>query len=210
MIYFLQSDPNIPSSVTQLSETSIKLAEAAANFGALKLMFGVFITFIFIIMVYFIFQMMSYNKKVSDIHGTSKKVEGFFNNVNSKTIGKVQATALIRRTFLTFSQTMKYYILRFRLEKKGPRGAGGKEAMTTRIINLINYEVSELVSFLNSFEYEGRQVYEGMSSEDLQLLTDFIIEQSFIEQESFSVSGMDQATDILISGIKLTALKGLD
>lgn len=199
----------IPGAVAQLTESSIQLAEAAANFGALKLMFGVFISFIFILMLFFIYQMLTYNRKLADIHRSAAKIERYFEDDANKSIGKVQAVALIRRTFTDLSQTIKYHVLRTRLECKPEQEGSVKEHIKSRVTSLVNYETSELVSFLSGFDYNGVVLSEGFAAEDKQLILDFIVEQVFQPSATFTVSGMDQAADILINGVKLSVLKNL-
>ena len=42
MLYPLQTQgPNIDNAVTQVTQASVELAEAAANYGALKIIFGI-------------------------------------------------------------------------------------------------------------------------------------------------------------------------
>lgn len=195
------------ATVSQLTESSIQLAEAAANFGALKLMFGVFIVFIFIIMLFFVYQMMTYNKTLVDIHTSAKKIEDYFEDESNKSLGKPQANILIRRTFCSLSQTIKYIILRIRLESRVSDVAEYGEQITSRVDKIIKNEYTEAVSFLDTFDCDGVKLSEGFSPEDCKIISEFVVEQVKAPTEVFSISAMDQSADILLSGIKLSILR---
>lgn len=193
------------STVDQLTESSISLAEAAANFGALKVMFGVFLVFIFLVLIFFLYQMFTYNKKLSDVHESSKKMEKFLEEGNNRSVGTAEANVLVRRVFSSFSQTIKYNILRTRLENHLDR----KEVVSTKIYRFVTYEYAEMRSFLSNFVCEDHELSYLIADEDIQVIMDFMLEQVYQEKSVFSISTMDQTTDILISGIKLAALKKL-
>lgn len=193
------------SAVDQLSESTIKLAEAAANFGALKVIFGVFLVFMLIIMVAFFWQLFSTQRRVQDIHHTTKKVEKYIEEASSRTVGKEQASILIRRAFNSLSQTVKYYILRTRIENHIDQ----EEATASKIERIAKYEYSELSSYLANFGYGDVSLSEHVKIEDFKLISDFMMEQIYISPEVFTISGMDQATDILLNGLKLEALKNI-
>lgn len=191
------------STVNQLTESSIKLAEAAANFGALKVIFGVFLVFMLIMMIAFFWQLFSTQKKVNDIHISSTKVEKFLEDTDSRTVGKEQASIVIRRSFNSLAQSIKYAILRTRLENH----LGQKEYVTNKVTRLIKYEYAELSSFLANFECEGEELSGSLKVDDSQLIVDFMLEQIYTPKDIFAISTMDQATDILLNGLKIEALR---
>lgn len=195
------------ATISQLTESSIHLAEAAANFGALKLMFGVFIVFIFIVMLFFVYQMMTYNKTLVDIHTSARKIEDYFEDESNKSLGKPQANVLIRRTFNSLSQTIKYIILRTRLENKPSDLTEYGDQIVSRVDKVVKNEYTETVSFLETFDCDGIKLSEGFSVEDCKIISEFVVEQVKTPAEIFSISAMDQSTDILIGGIKLDVLR---
>lgn len=194
-------------SVEQLTESSIKLAEAAANFGALKLMFGVFIVFIFIMMLFYLYQLVTYNKKIGDIHQSSKKIESYFQEASDKTLGKSQANILVRRSFNSLSQSIKYIILRTRLENKFTDDEEGREVVRTKVTKTVENEYAELTSFLANFDCGDKKLSEILNNEDTQIIADFVVEQILIPRDRYVISNMDRETDILLNGIKLDVLK---
>lgn len=196
------------NSVGQLTESSIKLAEAAANFGALKLMFGVFIVFVLIMMLFYLYQMLAYNKKIGDIHISTKKVEKYFEESASRSLGKSQASIIIRRAFNSLAQNIKYTILRTRLENK--LDPANRDAIQVKISRLMGYEYSEFESFLANFDCEDRTLSEIMNPDDVQIIVEFMMEQIFLPKDTYTISNMDKETDVLLNGIKLELLKHLN
>ena len=193
----------LSSTVNQLTESSISLAEAAANFGALKVMFGVFLVFVLIMLLFFLYQMLSYNKKISDIHDSTKKLEKFLERTSNRSIGSVETNILLRRVFSSLAQTVKYTILRYRIENHLDQ----RESVSTKVHRFVNYEYAELRSFLSNFECDDRDLGSIVLEEDVNIVIEFMLEQIYLEKNIFSVASMDQSTDILLNGIKLKTLK---
>lgn len=203
--YFCQisTDKAIDRAADQITKASIDLAEATANYGALKVVFGIFMVFMIIIVILFIYQIFALSQKIGNIYTAAIKTQEYFEGVSDRTVGESQANVIIRRSMTTFSQTIKYYIIRMRLENH----LDDKEATKVRITRLIKNEYSELRSFLSQFLCNEQQLSDIVDDEDVDIIVDFIIEQVYFNNTEFSVSGMDQSTDILINGIKLTYLK---
>lgn len=197
---------NISQATGALSQASIELAEAAANFGALKVVFGIFLVFTLIIMLAFLWQSFSNTKKVNDIYATTLKVEKMVEQAESKSIGRPQANILIRRLFKSLAHIIKYYILRTRIEN---HISNNESAIRIKLTRMLENEYIELTSFLNDFEYGGKPLSTYLDGDDAQLIVDFMMEWVYKEQELFSVSQMDQSAEILVNGLKLTALKGV-
>lgn len=197
---------NISEATGALSQASIELAEAAANFGALKVVFGVFLVFTLIIMLAFLWQSFTNTKKVNDIYATTLKVEKIVEQTESKNIGRPQANILIRRLFKSLSHIIKYHILRTRIEN---HISGNEEQIRIKLTRMLENEYTELVSFLNDFEYNGKPLSTFLDGDDAQLIIDFMMEWVYKKEELFSISQMDQSADILVNGLKLTALRGI-
>lgn len=194
------------SAVGQLSKSSIELAEAAADFGVLKTIFGVFMVFILIMILMFVYQMFSMASKVNDIHESCKVVSGIALDTSNRTLGKPQASILIRRSFNQLAQSVKYTILRTRLENHLDQ----KDYIVSKVQRLMNHEYQELNSFLMNYVCEEKTLATHISAEDAKILSDFVLEQVYLEEEVFTISGMDQAADIILNGLKLEALKGIE
>lgn len=206
MGYLLQiQDTNIDNAVTQVTKASVELAEAAANYGALKIIFGIFMVFIIIVVVLFVYQIFSLTKKMDIIYTAAVKTQEYFEGASDRTIGKTQAQVLIRRGMNSLSNTIKYRILRIRLENH----IDDVELTKNKINRLVKNDFIEFSSYLSNFLCDDKQLSIIIDEQDIGVVGDFIIEQVYIPKDEFTVSGLDQSTDILVNGIKLNYLKSL-
>lgn len=205
---FLQSvtPSDITGAVDQLSKSSVELAEAAANFGALKVIFGVFMVFCIIIVLLFLYQTITVTKKVSIIQESTDKAAKMIEETSNRTLGKPQASILIRRSFNQLAQSVKYQVVRTRLENHLDQ----KDRVVSKIEKLMTHEYAELGSFLANFMCEDKCLSTYISVEDAKIISDFITEQVYLDDTVFTVSGMDQAAEILVSGLRMEALKGIE
>lgn len=205
-MYPLQTQgPNIDNAVTQVTQTSIELAEAAANYGALKIIFGIFMVFIIIVVVLFVYQIFSLTKKMDIIHNAAVRTQEYFDGASDRTIGRSQAQILIRRGMNSLSNTIKYRILRIRLENH----IDDVELTKNKINRVVKNDFIEFTSYLSNFLYDEKQLSVVVDEQDVDVIIDFITEQVYIPKDEFTVSGLDQSTDILVNGIKLSYLKNL-
>lgn len=206
MGYLLQiQDTSIDNAVTQVTKASVELAEAAANYGALKIIFGIFMVFIIIVVVLFVYQIFSLTKKMDIIHTAAVKTQEYFEGASDRTIGKTQAQILIRRGMNSLSNTIKYRILGIRLENH----IDDVELTKNKINRLVKNDFIEFSSYLSNFLCDDKQLSIIIDEQDIGVVVDFIIEQVYIPKDEFTVSGLDQSTDILVNGIKLNYLKSL-
>lgn len=208
MIQILQAagEVNLDNAVEQLSKSSVELAEAAANFGALKVIFGVFMTFTFVLTLAFLYQIFSTAKKVGDIHNSCQMVKKMTEDTANRTLGKPQASILIRRSFNQLSQSVKYTILRTRLENHLDQ----KEYVVNKVERFIDHEYQELNSFLTNYVCDEKTLATHISHEDAKIISDFVLEQVYLDESIFTIASMDQAADIILNGLKLEALKGIE
>lgn len=206
MLYPLQTqEPNIDNGVTQVTQASVELAEAAANYGALKIIFGIFMVFIIIVVVLFVYQIFSLTKKMDIIHNAAVRTQEYFDGASDRTIGRSQAQILIRRGMNSLSNTIKYRILRIRLENH----IDEVELTKNKINRVVKNDFIEFTSYLSNFLCDEKQLSVVVDEQDVDVIVDFITEQVYIPKDEFTVSGLDQSTDILVNGIKLSYLKNL-
>lgn len=206
MLYPLQTqEPNIYNAVTKVTQASVELAEAAANYGALKIIFGIFMVFIIIVVVLFVYQIFSLTKKMDIIHNAAVRTQEYFDGASDRTIGRSQAQILIRRGMNSLSNTIKYRILRIRLENH----IDEVELTKNKINRVVKNDFIEFTSYLSNFLCDEKQLSVVVDEQDVDVIVDFITEQVYIPKDEFTVSGLDQSTDILVNGIKLSYLKNL-
>ena len=202
----LQSDPALDKAVDQLTKSSLEIAQAASDYGALKVIFGIFMVFMILLIILFVYQVFTMNSKINTIYQAAIKSANYFENLADCTIGKEQANIILRRNFNYLTQIIKYYILRIRLENH----IDDKAKTQTKVTQIIRNEFTELQSFLGNFLIDDIPLSDVLNLDDTKIIEDFMMEQIYIDKEAFSVSNMDQSVNIFLNGIKLEYIKKLD
>lgn len=194
---------NLTESVNKVTDSSIRIAQAANDFGALRVAFGVFMIFIIIIVILFIWQIFVLFGKLNTIYGAAIKTTEYFETSAEGDIGPSQAQVIVRRNFNSLSQAIKYYILRIRLENH----IDDKNKIKVKIDMLVRNEFSELTTYLSNFKCNKKVLSFIVEDDDIQMVEDFIFEQVYIPKNDFTISNMDQSTSIFINGLKLSYIK---
>lgn len=194
---------NLTNLAQATTDQALKLAEAANDLGALKVIFGIFVAFMVIIIFLFVYQFIATNKKISHVYDSISKVDQYFDSANAKTIGKGQAQVLIRRSFNNISTIMKYHILKIRMENH----ISDKNRVVKKVDMMVQNEYNELASFLSNFICDGVPISDLIREDDVTSIKNIILEQVYIPKDSFSASQMDQTVSMYIQGLKLIYLK---
>lgn len=194
---------NLTESVNKVTDSSIRIAQAANDFGALRVAFGVFMIFIIIIVILFIWQIFVLSGKLNTIYGAAIKTTEYFETSAEGDIGPSQAQVIVRRNFNSLSQAIKYYILRIRLENH----IDDRDRIKVKIDRLVRNEFSELTTYLSNFKCNKKVLNFIVEDDDIQMIEDFIFEQVYIPKNDFTISNMDQSTSIFINGLKLSYIK---
>lgn len=194
---------NLTESVNKVTDSSIRIAQAANDFGALRVAFGVFMIFIIIIVILFIWQIFVLSGKLNTIYGAAVKTTEYFETSAEGDIGPSQAQVIVRRNFNSLSQAIKYYILRIRLENH----IDDKNKIKVKIDRLVRNEFSELTTYLSNFKCNKKVLSFIVEDDDIQMVEDFIFEQVYIPKNDFTISNMDQSISIFINSLKLSYIK---
>lgn len=202
---FAQEDPKLDHAVQSLTKSSIELAEAASNYGALKVIFGIFMVLVLVMVVMFIYTIWNLNKKVTVVSESSRQVKEFFDGAANSTIGVTEAQILIRREFNCLGHIIKYAILRIRFENH----IDNKESTIKKVESLVNNEYSELCGLLSNFICNGKSLSNIFEPRDNEAIKDMVIEQIYIPKDQFTISNMDQSVGMYLNGLKLMYLKKL-
>ena len=202
---FAQEDPKFDNAVQSLTKSSIELAEAASNYGALKVIFGIFMVLVLVMVVMFIYTIWNLNKKVTVVSESSQQVKEFFDGAANSTIGVTEAQILIRREFNCLGHIIKYAILRIRFENH----IDNKESTIKKVESLVNNEYSELCGLLSNFICNGKSLSNIFEPQDNEAIKDMVIEQIYIPKDQFTISNMDQSVGMYLNGLKLMYLKKL-
>lgn len=205
LLFAAAQDQKLDNAVQSLTRSSIELAEAASNYGALKVIFGIFMVLVLVLVVMFMYTIWNLNKKISVVSESSSKVTEFFDGAADSTIGITEAQILIRREFNCLGYILKYAILRIRLENN----IDNKESVIKKVDILVNNEYSELCGLMSNFNCDGKSLSTIFELQDNEAIKDMIIEQIYIPKDQFSISNMDQSVSMYLNGLKLMYLKKL-
>lgn len=200
-----QEDPKLDHAVQSLTKSSIELAEAASNYGALKVIFGIFMVLVLVMVMMFIYTIWNLNKKISIVSESSQQVEEFFDGAADSTVGITEAKIMIRREFNCLGHILKYAILRIRFENH----IDNKESTIKKVESLVNNEYSELCGLFSNFTCNSKSLSNIFEPHDNEAIKDLVIEQIYIPKEQFSISNMDQSVSMYLNGLKLMYLKKL-
>lgn len=205
LLFAAAQDQKLDNAVQSLTRSSIELAEAASNYGALRVIFGIFMVLVLVLVVMFIYTVWNLNKKISVVSESSNKITEFFDGAADSTIGVTEAQILIRREFNCLGYILKYAILRIRLENH----IDNKESVIKKVDILVNNEYSELCGLMSNFNYDGKSLSTLFELQDNEAIKDMVIEQIYIPKDQFSISNMDQSVSMYLNGLKLMYLKKL-
>ena len=131
--------------IDKLTKVSLELAEAASNYGALKIIFGVFMVMMLLIVLVFVSQSVFLIKRVQGISDVSDKIDNYFEGLSESDIGKEEANSMIREVLNHNSVLIKYYIIRVRSENH----ISDKENTELKIQRILKNLYSETSTFLN-------------------------------------------------------------
>lgn len=205
LLFAAAQDQKLDNAVQSLTRSSIELAEAASNYGALKVIFGIFMVLVLVLVVMFMYTIWNLNKKISVVSESSSKVTEFFDGAADSTIGVTEAQILIRREFNCLGHILKYVILRIRLENH----IDNKESVIKKVDILVNNEYSELCGLMSNFNCDGKSLSIIFELQDNEAIKDMVIEQIYIPKDQFSISNMDQSVSMYLNELKLMYLKKL-
>lgn len=205
LLFAAAQDQKLDNAVQSLTRSSIELAEAASNYGALKVIFGIFMVLVLVLVVMFMYTIWNLNKKISVVSESSSKITEFFDGAADSTIGVTEAQILIRREFNCLCYILKYAILRIRLENH----IDNKELVIKKVDILVNNEYSELCGLMSNFNCDGKSLSTIFELQDNEAIKDMVIEQIYIPKDQFSISNMDQSVSMYLNGLKLMYLKKL-
>lgn len=205
LLFAAAQDQKLDNAVQSLTRSSIELAEAASNYGALKVIFGIFMVLVLVLVVMFMYTIWNLNKKISVVSESSSKITEFFDGAADSTIGVTEAQILIRREFNCLGYILKYAILRIRLENH----IDNKESVIKKVDILVNNEYSELCGLMSNFNCNGKSLSTIFELQDNEAIKDMVIEQIYIPKDQFSISNMDQSVSMYLNGLKLMYLKKL-
>lgn len=190
-----------------LSKSTVELAEAVSNYGALKVMFAVAMLIFLALIAIFIYQYIYLMKKMGNMEASSTRVLEYFNNVSNKSIGFNEAKSMVRNKYNELSIYSKYTVLKIKLENH----IENREAIELKIKQLIYNYLEETTDYLNGFDYKEKPLdilIDFKDEKDVNALIELVI--SLVYSEDFKPSLIDQSIEIFIHGVKLKSIKRID
>lgn len=205
----LTNTPQLDSSTLQidkLTRASIDLAQAASDYGALRVIFGCFVVMFLILLLLFVWQIFTLQRRVAKIEEASEKTLEYFSELNDHTIGKEEAKMIVREALQRSEAVVKYYILKIRLENH----TTNKDFTSDKIRQLIDNEFARQRAFLGRFICLGHSVSFTATTEDnaniVKLMSDWVYKNG----EDFTVSLMAQAVSLYYEGLRIKAQAKID
>lgn len=201
-----QGTTNLAETTNTLAKTSIELAQAASDYGALKVIFGLFLVIVIMLILIIIWVMVTTIKRIGKIEKASDKTLAYFDNLSNKTIGKEEGNAILRETLNRSSILIQYYILRIRWENH----IDDKEKVHTKVSQIVENNFAEINQLLSRFLCVGKPLSSLIDYDDAKVLKQLMIDQIYIPKEDFTPSNMDQSVELFYSGLKLEYIKKLE
>lgn len=193
-------------SLDKLTKASIELSEAAANYGALKVIFGVFMTVFLLMVLVFLIQIWVTQKRLKKIEDASEKTLDYFSVLNNHTIGKEEAKMILRESLNKSEALVKYYILKIRLENH----LADKVFTEDKIRTLVDNDFSSRRVFLARFQCLGHPVSFTVTVDDNAAITKLMKDWVYKADGEFTVSLMAQAVSLYYDGLKINAQGKID
>ena len=203
----MMEDPQkLVDSTQSLAKTTVDLAQAASDYGALKVIFGLFVVIVILMILAMAFSLFLTVRKVNKIERASDKTLQYFDNLSNRTIGKEEGNAVVRETLNKSSTLVKYYILRIRWENN----IDDTTAIQQKISMIIENNFAEMNSFLSKFICLNKPLSNVVNYEDRKVLKQLITESVYTPKENFTPSNMDQTVELFFNGLRLDYLKKLE
>lgn len=192
--------------IDKLTRASIDLAQAASDYGALKVIFGCFLAVFLLLVAVFVWQMVATQRRLGKIEAASEKTLEYFSDLNDHTVGREEAKMIVRESLSKSEALMKYYILKIRLENH----VGDREFTTDKIRMLVDNDFSSRRSFLARFVVLGHAVSFTATVDDNVAITKLMDDWVFKADGDFTVSLMAQAVSLYFEGLRINALGKID
>lgn len=190
----------------KLTKASIELSEAASNYGALKVIFGVFLVVFLLLVLLFVWQLLSTQGKLATIEKASNKSMEYFASLSEHTIGKEEAKMIVHESFNRSEALIKYYILKIRLESH----TADKTFTEDKIRSLVDNDFSSRRVFLSRFACHGHPISFTATIDDNSAITKLMQDWVYKDEKNFTVSLMAQAVSLYYDGIKINAQGKID
>lgn len=194
------------ASLDKLSRASIELAEAASNYGALKVIFGCFVAIFLLTYMQQLYQQWELRKRVRGIEEASERTMEYFSELNNRTIGASQAKLMVGEVLRKNEALVKYYILKMRFENH----LDDKERALAKIRAIVDGLFTAQRAFLGNFLIKDKSVSFTAVIDDNSSIEKMMQEWVFMSEGDFTVSNMAQMIGLYYEGIRTQAYNKID
>ena len=202
----MEEPQKLVESTQSLAKTTVELAQAASDYGALRVIFGLFIVIVIMMISAMAFSLFLMIRKVNKIERASDKTLEYFDNLSNRTVGVEEGKAIVREGLNRSSTLIKYYILRIRWENHIQDIAPTQQ----KISMIIENNFAETSSFLSKFICMNKPLSNVVNYEDRVVLKQLVSDSVYTPKPNFTPSSMDQTVELFYNGLKLDYLKKLE
>lgn len=190
----------------KLTRASLELAQAANDYGALKVIFGVFMVVVLVMFVSFLVWLWMLQRRLGIIEELCKNASRFFTDLDDHTVGREEAKKLIEETIDRSEALVKYYILKIRLENH----LDNKTATESKISDVVENDSMNRKIFLSRYVCKGHSMNFAEVQADKEALIRLMTEWVYRKAEEFTVSLMANAVTIYFEKVRLSATGKID
>lgn len=194
------------ASLDRLSRASIELAEAASNYGALKVIFGCFVGLFLLTYLQQLYQQWELRRRIVAIEEASERTMEYFSDLNNRTIGPSQAKLMVGEVLRKNEALVKYNILKMRFENH----LDDRESAEAKVRAIVEGLFTAQRAFLGGFYIRDKSISFTAVIEDNAALEKMIRTWVYKEEKDFTVSNMAQMIGLYYEGIRTKAYNKID
>ncbi len=196
---------SIPTSTTQeMTASSIELARAVADYGALVTIAGVFMLLVLILFCYFVYQLFVTTKKVDKIAAAVAKVTDFFSDKSMRMVNIDQARAIVSNEFNRAAAEVALQVIKI----KNANHLDDREAVERNVATFLNRLYASNVGFMRKFEYEGQALSAFLESTWKDAIAKRMLDDCTIHE--YNVNRLEDSYRDLFNGFKGTFNQKID
>lgn len=198
--------PAAGQTLDQLSKASIELAEAASNYGALKVIFGCFVAIFLLTYMQQLYQQWELRRRVKIIEEASERTMEYFSDLNNRTVGAQQAKLMVGEVLRKNEAIVKYNILKMRFENH----LDDRQSADAKIRAIVEGLFTAQRAFLGNFFIRDKSISFTAVIEDNSALEQMISSWVYKDEKDFTVSNMAQMVGMYYEGIRMKAYNKID
>lgn len=190
----------------KLTRASIELAQAASDYGALRVTFGVFMAIFLLMVLSQLVQSWVQQRRLKVIEDICIATSKCLTEQNDHTVGREEAKMLIRESLGKSEALMKYYVLKMRMENH----LGDRAFTQGKIAKIVGNDSDNRKAFLSKFVCLGHTLGFTAVDGDDRDVADMLAAWIYRKDGEFTVSLMAQELSLYYDGLKTRAAMKID